>query len=236
MGTGIVAVLFYFIPFKARWLYYLSIILFILDAILFCIISFITILRYALEPTLWRATLTDPAIAPFLGTIPIAFVILIELWVFICVPLWGEWASTLAWVCWIVDAIFAVIITTSLSFQLYVVRCLVSMIFTNHRIRMSKSHLDSLKMVTAVQLLPIASTVIASGVGAEVAGVLPSHGRAQATLVASFVLWGMAMPLSGIILIIYYQRLAVHKLPSREVIVSCFLPLSPLGFGSYRYV
>ncbi|KAJ5564357.1 hypothetical protein N7513_000599 [Penicillium frequentans] len=216
MGTGIVAVLFYFIPFEERWLYYLSIILFIFDAILFCVISFITILRYALEPTLWRATLTDPAIAPFLGTIPIAFVILIELWVFICVPLWGEWASTLAWVCWIVDAIFAVIITTSLSFQL-----------------MSKSHLDSLKMVTAVQLLPIASTVIASGVGAEVAGVLPSHGRAQATLVASFVLWGMAMPLSGIILIIYYQRLAVHKLPSREVIVSCFLPLSPLGFGSY---
>jgi tellurite resistance protein TehA-like permease len=31
----------------------------------------------------------------------------------------------------------------------------------------------------------------------------------------------------------YYQRLALHKLPAREVIVSCFLPLGPCGFGSY---
>jgi ABC-type transport system involved in Fe-S cluster assembly fused permease/ATPase subunit len=31
----------------------------------------------------------------------------------------------------------------------------------------------------------------------------------------------------------YFQRLALHKLPAREVIVSCFLPLGPCGFGSY---
>lgn len=31
----------------------------------------------------------------------------------------------------------------------------------------------------------------------------------------------------------YYQRLVLHKLPPREVIVSCFLPLGPLGYGGY---
>jgi hypothetical protein len=46
----------------------------------------------------------------------------------------------------------------------------------------------------------------------------------------------MSMPLAAIVLAIYYQRLAVHKLPAREVIVSCFLPVGPLGFGSYTYV
>ena len=35
------------------------------------------------------------------------------------------------------------------------------------------------------------------------------------------------------VLVMYYQRLALHKLPPREVIVSCFLPLGPLGMGGY---
>lgn len=43
----------------------------------------------------------------------------------------------------------------------------------------------------------------------------------------------MGTPLAMTVLVIYYQRLAVHKLPPREMIVSCFLPLGPLGFGGY---
>lgn len=46
-------------------------------------------------------------------------------------------------------------------------------------------------------------------------------------------MWGMATPLAMTILVIYYQRLALHKLPPREVVVSSFLPLGPLGMGGY---
>ncbi|MCJ1314790.1 Plasma membrane sulfite pump involved in sulfite metabolism [Xylographa vitiligo] len=35
------------------------------------------------------------------------------------------------------------------------------------------------------------------------------------------------------VLVIYFQRLTVHKLPPREVIVSVFLPLGPLGQGGF---
>ncbi|KAL2825128.1 voltage-dependent anion channel-domain-containing protein [Aspergillus pseudoustus] len=118
MGTGMASILLYFIPFKAGWLYYLSIVLFLLNVVLFCIISSLTVLRYCLFPKLWRTTLCDPMVAPFLGTIPIAFATLIEMWVFICVPLWGEWASTMIWAFWIVDAVGAVILTIYLSFLL----------------------------------------------------------------------------------------------------------------------
>jgi tellurite resistance protein TehA-like permease len=138
---------------------------------------------------------------------------------------------------WVVDAVGAVLLTMYLSFLLYVdLPFLAAGVTTNKEKSMSKSRIRSLEMVTAVQLLPIASTIIASGVGAEVAEVLPSRERATATTLASFVLWGMSMPLAAIVLAIYYQRLAVHKLPAREVIVSCFLPVGPLGFGSYSYV
>lgn len=122
MGTGMASILLYFIPFKANWLYYLSIVLFVLNAAFFCIISLLTTLRYCLFPELWRTTLCDPMVAPFLGTIPIAFATLIEMWVFICAPLWGEWASTIAWAAWIVDAVGAIILTIYLSFLLYVDR------------------------------------------------------------------------------------------------------------------
>ncbi|KAJ5318368.1 hypothetical protein N7476_004788 [Penicillium atrosanguineum] len=195
-----------------------------------------TILRYILAPDRWTYTLSEPTISPFLGTIPIAFATLIEMWVFVCVPAWGNWATTLVWVFWIPDVVFAVTITASLTFILYAHAILSHIPLSNRLLttnRISSSRLNSLGMITAVQLLPIAATIIVSGVGAEVAEVLPTRERALGTLMASYILWGMSMPLAWIVIVIYYQRLAVHKLPSREVIVSCFLPLGPLGFGSY---
>lgn len=57
--------------------------------------------------------------------------------------------------------------------------------------------------------------------------------RALGTVLVSFILWGMGTPLAVTILVIYYQRLAVHKLPPREMIASCFLPLGPLGYGGF---
>ena len=51
----------------------------------------------------------------------------------------------------------------------------------------------------------------------------------------SYVLWGPGVPLAMAILVIYFQRLTVHKLPPREVIVSIFLPLGPLGPGRLCY-
>ena len=102
--------------------------------------------------------------------------------------------------------------------------------------RISQNYITSLERITAVQLLPIAATIVAAGAGAEVAEVLPDEHQARGTLMVSYILWGMGTPLAMMILVIYYQRLAVHKLPPREMIVSCFLPLGPLGFGGFTYV
>lgn len=97
------------------------------------------------------------------------------------------------------------------------------------------SHGDSITLdrITATQILPIAATIIASGTGAAVTDVLPNDQHALGTLLTCYVMWGMSVPLALIIMTMYYQRLALHKLPSREVIVSCFLPLGPLGYGGY---
>jgi tellurite resistance protein TehA-like permease len=102
-------------------------------------------------------------------------------------------------------------------------------------LRVSRQYLDSLDRITAAQLLPIAATIVASAVGAEIANILDDPQNALGTIIACYVLWGIGVPLALTILVIYYQRLAVHKLPPREVIVSSFLPLGPLGFGGFAY-
>lgn len=79
----------------------------------------------------------------------------------------------------------------------------------------------------------MAATIVAAGTGARIVEILPNVSHALGTLIVSYVLWGIGTPLAMLVLVIYYQRLAVYKLPSRETIVSCFLPLGPLGFGGF---
>ena len=96
---------------------------------------------------------------------------------------------------------------------------------------MSSSASISLARINAAQLLPIAASVVAAGTGSLVAERLTIPDHALGTIITCYVLWGMSVPLALTVIVIYYQRLAVHKLPPREVIVSCFLPLGPIGFG-----
>ena len=94
-------------------------------------------------------------------------------------------------------------------------------------------HKVKLSTTTAVWLLPIVSTIVAATSGGIVAEVLPSPQHALITVTVSYVLWGTGVPLAMAVLVIYFHRLAIHKLPPREVIVSVFLPLGPLGQGGF---
>jgi len=87
--------------------------------------------------------------------------------------------------------------------------------------------------MTAAWLLPIVATIVAAASGGIVAEVLPNPQHALWTLIISYILWGTGVPLAMAVLVIYFQRLTIHKLPPREVIVSVFLPLGPLGQGGF---
>src|SRR5271170_467050 len=91
----------------------------------------------------------------------------------------------------------------------------------------------SLQTMTAVWLLPVVSTIVAAASGGIIAEVLPDHQHALWTLITSYILWGTGVPLAMVILVMYFHRLTMHRLPPREVIVSVFLPLGPLGQGGF---
>jgi len=87
--------------------------------------------------------------------------------------------------------------------------------------------------MTAIGLIPVVSIVIAATSGALIANVLPNLQHKLWTLIISYVLWGIGMPLSLAIPVLYLLRLTVHEPISREVIISVFLPIGPLGLGAF---
>lgn len=87
--------------------------------------------------------------------------------------------------------------------------------------------------MTAVWLLPIVATIVAAATGGIVANVLPNDQHAIWTVTVAYILWGCGVPLAMFTMVIYFQRLTMHRLPPREVIVSVFLPLGPLGQGAF---
>jgi tellurite resistance protein TehA-like permease len=90
-----------------------------------------------------------------------------------------------------------------------------------------------LSTITALQLFPVIGAIVASASSALVADILPNAEQALVTVIIGYVLLGAGLPTALFILIMYWQRLIVHKVPPRQVIVSCFIPLGPLGMGSF---
>ena len=66
-----------------------------------------------------------------------------------------------------------------------------------------ETHLSSM---TAVWLLPIVSCIVAASSGAIVAEVLPNPQHALWTVITSYVLWGIGLPLALMVMVIYLQR------------------------------
>ena len=135
--------------------------------------------------------------------------------VLVCVPAWGPWAAILAWVLWWIDCAMALSTNMFLPFVI---------MYRNN---------SKIQSMTAVWLLPIVATIVASAAGAVVATGLENEQYALWTVILSYVLWGTGVPLSFVILAIYFQRLTMHSLPAREHIISVFLPMGVLGQGAF---
>lgn len=219
MGTGIVSLLLASIPFEAAWLYWLSVVFFGLNTILFTCGLAISVFRYGVYPEIWGVMIDDSVNSLFLSTIPMSFCMLVSAWCSLCIPYWGPWAVTFAWVCWIIGSIVAVAVTISLTVLL-----------------ISALQRQALDRITAAQLLPIAASIVAAGTGAKVAEHLSNPEKALGTLLACYIMWGMSTPLAMTVIVLYYTRLALHKLPPREIVVSSFLPLGPLGMGGFAII
>lgn len=217
MGTGIVSILLHTAPHKFPGMERVANVFYLGNCALFVVFLFVTVARYICFPWVFTQMLRHTAQSMFIGTLPMGLATIVNATVLMAVPSFGTWARDLAWVLWWSDVVLTIASCFGVPFVMF--------------------HLQNLALdqMTAAWLLPIVPAVVAGASGGLVATSLdPINGLI--TLIISYVLWGIGMGLSFLVMALYMQRLIVHKLPPAEVIVSAFLPLGPLGQGAYGLI
>lgn len=118
MGTGITSILLHTLSttYHSPALNIISIIIFVLNILLFAACLVASILRYTMYPAVWNLMMKHPTQSLFLGTFPMGFATLINMFVFVCVPSWGEWAMWTAWGMWWLDVVVSVATCVALPF------------------------------------------------------------------------------------------------------------------------
>lgn len=119
MGTSVTALLLNRFPYPAAWLHWLSILTFALSVLTFALAAVFLLARLTCWRAGWVGLLSDGAQLWFLGAAPIGFGGVVNLVVYVCVEAWGEWAKTMAWVLWMVNAVLAVGIAFLVPFVAY---------------------------------------------------------------------------------------------------------------------
>ncbi|EOQ98905.1 Sulfite efflux pump SSU1 [Wallemia ichthyophaga EXF-994] len=92
---------------------------------------------------------------------------------------------------------------------------------------MSRQNVEN-RQIFATALLPTVSTIVAASTGASVANVLPDS-QARITIVISYILLGMGLPISVLLMANYSYRLILFKLPQPAFISSTFITIGPCG-------
>ncbi|KAL8277179.1 hypothetical protein RQP46_010427 [Phenoliferia psychrophenolica] len=220
-GTGIVNTLLFSIPFPSVHPAFRAIGagFLIFDIILFLAFSLISIIRYSLYPAFFFAMLNNETHSLFLGTIPMGFVTIVSGIAKTGGEYGLEWTLGLAMVLWWI--------------------ALVMSVFTAFGVPLFTKHKHTTEALTAAWLLPVVPPITIGAVGSNLCTLLIARERynyALTILVTSYVMTGIGTLIACGLMIIYFQRLAVHHLPPREVIVSTFLPLGPCGQGGFALI
>jgi tellurite resistance protein TehA-like permease len=89
----------------------------------------------------------------------------------------------------------------------------------------------SIEKMTGVWLLPIVAPEVAAVSGALLVPQLPPS-EAFTVLILCYALWAFSVQVAMSILVILLLRLALHKLPEKDMAASGWLALGPIGTGA----
>ncbi|GAA6041597.1 hypothetical protein JCM8097_007761 [Rhodosporidiobolus ruineniae] len=224
MGTGICNTLLFDLPFSSPHPVFRAIgaAFLIGDMLLFSAFTFLTIARYYLYPKIFWAMIKHETHSLFLGTIPMGFVTIIS----------GIAASGHEYGLNTLDAAL-VLYWISVGMSILTAFGVPYMMYT--------SHTNVADKMTAAWLLPIVPLVTEASVGSTFCKLLleqspPRTSYCLTILIASYLQVGIGALLASAIIVMYLQRLVLHHLPPREVIVSSWLPVGPIGQAGYALI
>ncbi|GAA6008114.1 hypothetical protein JCM10207_007034 [Rhodosporidiobolus poonsookiae] len=224
MGTGIVNTLLFLIPFSGPHAAFraLGACFLVFDMLLFAAFSLLTLARYWLYPKIFWAMIRHETHSLFLGCIPMGFVTIVS----------GIASTGHEYGLATLDA----------ALVLYWITVALSLVIAfGVPYFMVTAHQHRGETMTAAWLLPIVPLITEAAVGSTLCKLLlsaspPRPHYALTLLIASYLQAGIGMLLAAAIITMYLQRLILHKLPPREVIVSSWLPVGPIGQGGFALI
>lgn len=215
MSTGMAGQLLHNLPYQFHGLNILVIIVFIFTLIQFVLFTVVSIVRYILWPRKFLETFQSPTQSLTLSMVPMALVTIINMTIYVCAPHWGDWVLMLAWVLWWIDAAMSLFVCFFISYLLFTVQEF------------------QLQTMTASWLLPAISVVVATSCGSIVANAMTNNNQQLITVFVCYIMWGISVPFSTMVLTMYYQRLIIHKVVPEVSIASSMAPVGPMGQGGF---
>lgn len=211
MGTGVVALIVSEFPMLKALTWQLGTGLWYFNILLFVLFSVLYGLRWAFYPHEAKQIFQHPSMSLFLGTIPMALATILNGFLKYGQPIYGDTAVQIAQTLWYADVVLALLVAWAVPFAMY------------------RHQEHALQQMTAVWLLPIVACEVAASSGGLLLGHLAADTHAVTILLGSYVLWGVSVLPAFAILTILMLRLVLHKLPDKELAVSSWLALGPIG-------
>jgi C4-dicarboxylate transporter/malic acid transport protein len=213
MGTGILALALNQFPIAISGLKAVAQSLWLINIGLFVICILMYSARWVFFFDGARRIFQHSVMCMFFGAIPMGLATIINGFLVFGTAHWGETAVRIAGVLWRIDAAMALACAWLVPY----------LMFTR------QDH--SLQNMTAVWLLPIVAAEVTAASGGLLIGHLAPGPDATRILIVSYALWGTSvLPAMGI-LVILFLRMVLHKLPKRDMAVSSWLSLGPIGTG-----
>jgi C4-dicarboxylate transporter/malic acid transport protein len=213
MGTGVLALALNQFAGAVPGLHWIALAFWAFNIALFALFSALYGARWIFFFNGARRIFTHSVTSMFFGAIPMGLVTIINGFVVFGIPLWGHAALTIAYVLWWIDVAMSVACGLLIPFFMFT----------------RQDH--SMERMTAVWLLPIVAAEVAAASGGLLVPHLPVS-EGYGVLLLSYVLWAFSVPLAMSILVVLVLRLALHKLPERDMAVSGWLALGPIGTGA----
>ncbi|WP_395666311.1 TDT family transporter [Methylocella sp.] len=213
MGTGALALVLNQFPMPLPGVHMVAEALWLFNIGLFSLFSLLYAARWACYFDEAKRIFHHPVMSMFFGTIPMGLATIVNGFIAFGPAMLGPQAIAIAHALWWLDAALSAVCGIAVPY----------LMFTRQE--------HSIEKLTAVWLLPI----VACEVAAASAGLLAPHLAAQEgllVLVLGYVLWACSVPLAMSILVLLVLRLALHKLPERDMGVSAWLALGPIGTGA----
>jgi C4-dicarboxylate transporter/malic acid transport protein len=215
MGTGVLPLALNQFPLAVPGLHAVCTGLWLGNILLFIVIGALYAARWVMFFDGARRIIGHSVMSMFFGAIPMGLATILNGFLAFGIPLIGAQAAVgIATGLWWIDMAMALACGLAVPF----------LMFTR------QDH--SIEQMTAIWLLPLVAAEVAGASAGQLVPHLADPQAALRILVLGYALWAYSVPLALSVLVILFLRLALHKLPHRDMAASGCLALGPIGTGA----